>query len=109
MELELEDADSNEATGTDASVSDTTFSDTSASQRLAPLRALNNGSAPTGAPSTPEPAESIVMSSGPPGDGVAARATTAPETSEQQMNTSMTQTLKALSARDIRADQDDET
>jgi hypothetical protein len=69
--------------------------DTSASQRLQVLRDLNQVEPPVGAPPNPETSESIVMSGGgvelPP-----AKNNESVDSIEDQINTSMTQTLKAL-------------
>lgn len=72
--------------------------DTSPSQRLKVLRDLNRRAPPRGAPETPEPAECIVMSGGGVdaprgGDDVAV------DSIEDQITTSMTQTLRTLSIR----------
>jgi type II secretory pathway predicted ATPase ExeA len=69
--------------------------DTSASQRLQVLRDLNHVAPPLGAPPNPETSESIVMSGGgvelPPAEGKASV-----DSIEDQINVSMTQTLKAI-------------
>lgn len=72
--------------------------DTSPSQRLKVLRDLNHRAPPRGAPETPEPAECIVMSGGGVdaprgGDAVAV------DSIEDQITTSLTQTLRTLSIR----------
>jgi hypothetical protein len=81
--------------------------DTSPSQRLKVLRDLNKSSVPRGAPSTPDSEESIVMSS----DGLdtpPADEQLAVDSIEDQITTSMTQTLKTLSIRPTpRSDSDD--
>lgn len=69
--------------------------DTSASQRLQVLRDLNKVPAPRGAPSTPDASENIVLSGG----GLDSPRTSGGESVdsiEDQITTSMTQTLKAL-------------
>jgi hypothetical protein len=84
------------------------ITDTSPSQRLKVLRELNKTSAPRGAPSTPDSAENIVLSGGgldtpPTGEPVAV------DSIEDQITTSMTQTLKTLSIRPTaRSDSDDD-
>jgi len=69
--------------------------DTSASQRLQVLRDLNDVPPPPGAPPNPETSESIVMSGGgvelPPKD-----RDESVDSIEDQINVSMTQTLKAI-------------
>lgn len=81
--------------------------DTSPSQRLKVLRDLNRSAVPKGAPSTPDHTEDIVMSGGgidlPPGSGAASV-----DSIEDQITTSMTQTLEALSIRpEPKSDADD--
>jgi hypothetical protein len=82
---------------------------TSSSQRLQVLRDLNHTAPPRGAPANPDTTESIVMSGGgvelppakhyPPVDSI-----------EDQISTSMTQTLKALNIDQVALnDDDDET
>ena len=69
--------------------------DTSASQRLQVLRDLNHVAPPPGAPPNPEESESIVMSGGgvelPPKEN-----NESVDSIEDQINVSMTQTLKVL-------------
>ena len=69
--------------------------DTSSSQRLQVLRDMNHADAPPGAPPNPETSESIVMSGGgvelPPAEN-----SDSVDSIEDQINTSMTQNLKAL-------------
>ena len=79
--------------------------DDDASERLATVRALNKGKAPNGAPATPEAGESIVMETGV--DAPKPQASS-PTSIEEQMNTSMTQTLKALNVRNARASNSDD-
>jgi hypothetical protein len=67
----------------------------SAAERLATVRALNNGKIPVGAPPAPKAMESIVMSEDFPAGGLPSSARR-PASIETQLNTSMTQTLKAL-------------
>ncbi|MDH4126980.1 MAG: hypothetical protein OEV69_15235, partial [Gammaproteobacteria bacterium] len=87
------------------------IADSSLSQRLKVLRDLNEfsapRSAPRGAPATPDSAESIVISAG--GfDAAPADESTAVDSIEDQISTSMTQSLKALSIRPSpKADVDD--
>lgn len=82
--------------------------DTSASQRLKVLRELTHRTPPRGAPETPDATENIVMSAG----GVDALPTddaVAVESIEDQITTSMTQTLKTLAIRpDARSDSNDD-
>ena len=84
--------------------------DTSASQRLQVLRELNHSAAPAGAPSLPDATETIVMSGG----GVELPPSASKESVdsiEDQINTSMTQTLKALNISHVpppQFDDDDE-
>jgi len=84
--------------------------DTSSSQRLQVLRDLNKSAPPAGAPSIPEETESIVMSGGglelPP-----SRGGPKVDSIEDQISTSMTQTLKALNINQMpqNDDDDDET
>jgi hypothetical protein len=71
---------------------------TSASQRLKVLRDLNKSTPPKGAPPSPDSAEDIVMSAG--GfDTPRSDDAVAVDSIEDQITTSMTQTLKALSIR----------
>jgi type II secretory pathway predicted ATPase ExeA len=81
--------------------------DTSPSQRLKVLRDMNRSAVPKGAPSTPDHTEDIVMSGGGidlPPDGGAASV----DSIEDQITTSMTQTLEALSIRpEPKSDADD--
>jgi len=69
--------------------------DTSSSQRLQVLRDMNHANPPPGAPPNPEASESIVMSGGgvelPPAENSDSVGSI-----EDQINTSMTQNLKAL-------------
>ncbi len=79
--------------------------DEAASRRLATVRALNG--APNAAPPPPRSAESIVMTdttmtSQPPPNGEQ------PQPIEDQINTSMTQTLKALNVRSAAEHDDDD-
>lgn len=67
----------------------------SAEERLATVRALNNGKIPVGAPPAPKAMESIVISEDFPAGGPPSSARQ-PASIETQLNTSMTQTLKAL-------------
>lgn len=81
--------------------------DSSPSQRLKVLRELNKSSAPRGAPATPDAAENIVMSAGafdaPPDD-----EPITVDSIEDQISTTITQTLKTLSIRPTaRSDADD--
>ena len=70
-------------------------SDTSASQRLQVLRDLNHVAPPPGTPPNPETSESIVMSGGGVELPPAAKGESV-DSIEDQINVSMTQTLKAL-------------
>jgi hypothetical protein len=89
----------------DQSVSENPDNNLSATQRLRTVRALNGNFDPV-----PEPTESVVLASknktgSPPPSGEQ------PESIEDQINTSMTQTLKALNVRPpptIRDDDDDD-
>jgi hypothetical protein len=81
--------------------------DTSSSQRLKVLRDLNKTEAPAGAPPSPEASEAIVMS----GDGVdqpPANDFEPVDSIEDQIDTAMTQTLKALNVRPKSNDDDDD-
>lgn len=81
--------------------------DTSSSQRLQVLRDLNKTAPPPGAPPVPDEAESIVMSGGgvelPPATGTAKV-----DSIEDQISTSMTQTLKALNINQLPQNDADE-
>jgi hypothetical protein len=74
----------------------TAVPEASASQRLATVRALN--SAPNVVPPLPPSAESIVIANDTAKPGPA-EASSQPESIEDQINTSITQTLKALNVR----------
>ena len=75
--------------------------------RLAKVRAMNSNGAPAGAPPSPVAGESIVM--GADGPAVSPKDPTKhPESIEDQMSTSMTATLKALSVRPESLAGDDE-
>jgi general secretion pathway protein A len=85
--------------------------DTSASQRLQVLRYINQTAPPPGAPPSPDVSETIVMS----GDWLHSPRSAAPisvNSIENQITTSMTQTLKALNInsepKSDRYDDDDE-
>lgn len=69
--------------------------DPGASERLATVRALNNGSAPAGAPTSTNVTESIVMAAGG-SSGKSRKPADLPLSIEEQINTSITQTLKTL-------------
>ncbi len=79
--------------------------DDEASDRLATVRALNKGKAPNGAPATPAAGESIVMETA---NDAPEAPTPRPSSIEDQMNTSMTQTLKALNVRKAQASSNDD-
>ncbi len=81
--------------------------DTSASQRLQVLRDLNDVAPPPGAPQNPEATESIVMSGGgvelPPKEN-----NESVDSIEDQIDVSMTQTLKALNINHVPPDSQDD-
>ncbi|MDA0705420.1 MAG: hypothetical protein O2805_02080 [Proteobacteria bacterium] len=81
--------------------------DTSPSQRLKVLRELNNSTVPRGAPATPDATECIVMSGSRLESPTAANSVPV-DSIEDQITTSMTQTLKALSIRPNAISEDDD-
>lgn len=111
--LSLEEDESPAEEGVASSTPDADPMDTSSSQRLQALRDLNQVAPPPGAPPLPEESETIVMSGGgvelPPAEN-----SDSVDSIEDQINTSMTQNLKALNINHLPPeisdnDEDDET